>query len=175
MQFFLQVRDSWPPNYLSRLIESLVDLGNIFARAARAFWTPAAFATNDWRDLLNQFIRLDLRRQFFRNCCDQRHRSICGAHEENRSADLWFERVGHGLQQFAVSLLYFSHNGIFPDVRRGELLRDFSRVTLQLRLNRLRLFLFPLMNFSFEFFQLRRARVDSLKHLICPCFLGKVW
>jgi hypothetical protein len=35
------------PNYLSCFIESLLDLGNIFASAARTFRTATPFAADD--------------------------------------------------------------------------------------------------------------------------------
>src|SRR6266481_1983606 len=165
MQFFLQVRDSWPPNYLSRLIESLVDLGNIFARAARAFWTPAAFATNDWRDLLNQFIRLDLRRQFFRNGRDQGNISILRARKKDWTSKFWLKRIGNRLKQVSIATLHFRNAEIFSSVRGCQFVCDGGRPALQLRLSSFGSSLFPIVNLGLKFVQMRRPGVDLVQQL----------
>src|SRR6266487_2652879 len=107
MQFFLQVRDSWPANYLSRLIESLVDFGNIFARAARAFRAPAAFAADDRRDLLNQFIGFNFRGEFFRDGRDQCDISILRARKKDWTSKFWLKRIGNRLKQVSIATLHF--------------------------------------------------------------------
>src|SRR5439155_24767898 len=49
------------------LSNQIVDLSAVSPSALSAFRTPAAFATNDRRDLLNNFVCLKFRSQRFRN------------------------------------------------------------------------------------------------------------
>ena len=56
---------------LSRFRQRLVDLAGVLPSALRAFRTSAAFSTDDWRDLLDQFVRLKFRSEFVRHISDQ--------------------------------------------------------------------------------------------------------
>src|SRR6266704_5475723 len=76
---------------LSRSCQRFRDLARVFASALRAFRTPAAFSAHDWRDLLDEFVRLKFRGEFFRNRSDQCNASLSCAREKNWAVEFWLK------------------------------------------------------------------------------------
>ena len=75
--------------------------------ALRALRTPTAFSADDRRDLLDQFVRLKLRSEFFRDYGDYCNVSVFCAREENWAVEFRLQRVHDSLQQFSIGIWHF--------------------------------------------------------------------
>src|SRR6266480_1063585 len=145
----------------SRFFEEIVDLRGICPSALRAFRATAAFATDDRRKLLDNFVCLKFRSQLLRNNCNERDIAALRASEDYRAVKLLLQRVGDGLQQFSVGVRHASDADFLVDLGQ-RLIRNLRSPAAQIGLGLLRVFLFPLANIDLEFFELRPARFDLL-------------
>src|SRR4029077_3452706 len=121
---------------------------SILACTAGVVRTAAALPADDWRDLLNQFVRLKFRGEFFWNGSNQCNASIFCTREKNWTAEFRLQRVHDCLQQFSVRLRHFGDAEIFASLRREQLRRDLSSPASQFCLSRFRCLLFPFTNFG---------------------------
>ena len=70
-----------------RFGQRIAKLGNVSAGALRIFRPATTFAADDRRDLLNQFVRLNLGGELLRHGCDQRDAAFRLACQENGPTD----------------------------------------------------------------------------------------
>lgn len=85
-----------------RFRQRLIQFRNFLAAAAGVVRFTATFATDDWRDGLDDFAGLDLFGQIGRNGRNERDRAVGRAPEDDDTVELAFERIGNGLEIIAV-------------------------------------------------------------------------
>src|SRR5439155_10062230 len=102
------------------LSNQIVDLSWVSPAALRAFGATAAFAANDRRELLNNFVRLKFRSQLLRNNCDQRDVSVLRSRQNDWAIKLLLQCIGNGLQQFSVGVRNADHAYLLTDLGQRQ-------------------------------------------------------
>src|SRR5207302_9765790 len=108
----------------ARVFQGFSDLRSILACTAGIVRTAAALPADHRRDLVNQFVRLKFRAEFFRNGSNQCNVSIFCTREKNWAAEFWLKCVHDCLEQFRTGICHACNTAMLESLadkrRRSE-------------------------------------------------------